>query len=203
MTVLFAVMCAAGPPVPTGTLRGHNIGSSDAPIQFEFVFDHLCPDSATVSPTLDALMSYYGPSRMNLIVHSFPLPYHRNAFLGAQANRVIYQLAGEATWWQFYKVMWTRQSDFWDLATLNLTQRDIWALYGTVAKSVGVDPNAFIPLMNYTDNTDYDARTEWKYSASRGVFGTPTFFVNGALVDADPDWTVADWRQVLDPLVAE
>jgi len=199
---LFLGVCSAGPPIPTGTLRGHHRGNSDAPIQLEFMYDHLCPDSKDAAPTMDALLAYYGGTRLNLIVHSFPLPYHRNAFLAAQANRAIFQLGGEQAWWKFWDAMWIRQGEFSDMSTLNLTQKDMWQLYATVAQSVGVDPVKFIPLMDYTDNTDYDARIEWKNSASRGVYGTPTFFVNGALVDADGDWTVDQWRKLLDPLLA-
>jgi len=190
-----------GPPLPTGNLRGHHKGDPAAPIQLEFVFDHLCPDSAQAAPTLDALLQHYSTQRMNLIVHTFPLPYHRNAFLAHQANRVIDALSGDVAWWAFYDVMWTKQDQFADLVTLNSTQRDMWEAYSVVAQAVGVSPSSFIPRMNYSDPTDYDARTEWKYSASRGVYGTPTFFVNGVELDADPSWTVDDWKQVLDPLL--
>jgi hypothetical protein len=31
----------------------------------------------------------------------------------------------------------------------------------------------------------------------RSVSGTPSFFVNGISVDADPSWTLADWQQVI------
>lgn len=41
----------------------------------------------------------------------------------------------------------------------------------------------------------------WKFACSKGVLGTPTFFVNGVFVNGDPSWTLADWRQVLDPLL--
>jgi hypothetical protein len=31
----------------------------------------------------------------------------------------------------------------------------------------------------------------------RTVSGTPSFFLNGVSIDADPAWTLADWQQVL------
>jgi hypothetical protein len=36
-------------------------------------------------------------------------------------------------------------------------------------------------------------------SPFRSVSGTPTFFVNGISVDADPSWALADWQQVPSP----
>jgi hypothetical protein len=46
-----------------------------------------------------------------------------------------------------------------------------------------------------------ETRVSWKYACSRGVLGTPTYLVNGVQVQADPDWGLAQWRQMLDPLL--
>lgn len=35
-----------------------------------------------------------------------------------------------------------------------------------------------------------------------GVLGTPTFFINGVTVSVDPTWTLADWKSVIDPILA-
>ena len=49
---------------------------------------------------------------------------------------------------------------------------------------------------------DGAARASWKYGASRGVTGTPTFLLNGvAVADATPSWTLDDWTKVIDPLL--
>lgn len=41
-----------------------------------------------------------------------------------------------------------------------------------------------------------------QYGCSRGVVGTPTYFVNGVTVGgADESWSVNEWAKVLDPLV--
>jgi hypothetical protein len=33
------------------------------------------------------------------------------------------------------------------------------------------------------------------------VSGTPTFMLNDVRVDADPSWTLAQWKQVIDQLL--
>ena len=48
---------------------------------------------------------------------------------------------------------------------------------------------------------DAQTRVAWKYACSRGVTGTPVFFVNGVPVAADAEWTVEQWVNVIDPLV--
>ena len=34
------------------------------------------------------------------------------------------------------------------------------------------------------------------------VVGTPTFFINGVMVSADPSWTLSNWKSVIDPILA-
>ncbi len=38
--------------------------------------------------------------------------------------------------------------------------------------------------------------------AALGIYGTPQYTVNGVKVNADQTWSVNDWRQLLDPLLA-
>ena len=39
----------------------------------------------------------------------------------------------------------------------------------------------------------------WKYAAGKGVFGTPTAFVNGAFLDNVP-FTVRGWMRLLNQI---
>lgn len=48
---------------------------------------------------------------------------------------------------------------------------------------------------------DGQTRTAWKYACSRGVTGTPIFFVNGVPVEANAEWTVKQWVNLIDPLL--
>ncbi len=48
-----------------------------------------------------------------------------------------------------------------------------------------------------------NTRISWKYATTRGVSGTPTFFVNDINIpDADSTWTLAQWQALIDPLLA-
>jgi len=55
------------------------------------VFHTNTSDSKAAWPTMIEVMDYYGPSKLNLITHIFPLPIHRNAFLAA---------------WGMYRCVW-------------------------------------------------------------------------------------------------
>ena len=62
--------------------------------------------------------------------------------------------------------------------------------------------NEFTSRMAYGSDDDQATRASWKYGASRGVTGTPTFLLNGVTVaDATPSWTLDDWTKVIDPLL--
>ncbi|KAJ8429697.1 hypothetical protein Cgig2_028041 [Carnegiea gigantea] len=117
-------------------------------ILIEAFFDPVCPDTRDSWPPLKRALHYYG-SRLSLIVHPFPLPYHDNAFVSSRALHIVNELNSSATfplWEKFFK---------------------------------------------------------HQYGCSRGVFGTPTFFVNGfALPDAGSSIDYKGWRKIIDPLVS-
>lgn len=65
----------------------------------------------------------------------------------------------------------------------------------------GVDPDALIKQMGWISTQNLITREEWKNCAALGAYGTPTFYVNGAMVQMSSTASVSDWRKVLDPLV--
>ncbi|CAK9143831.1 unnamed protein product [Ilex paraguariensis] len=53
-------------------------------------------------------------------------------------------------------------------------------------------------------NTNQATRISFKYGCSRGVFGTPIFFVNGfVLPGAGAAIDYNTWRSIIDPLVSQ
>jgi len=53
-----------------------------------------------------------------------------------------------------------------------------------------------------SDDINDETRISWKYACSRGVVGTPTFLINGVATSADASWSLADWKSVIDPILA-
>lgn len=54
---------------------------SDVPVHLDVYVGPLCPDSARAFPTMLQVADHFGPNKLRLRMHMFPLPYHRNAFL--------------------------------------------------------------------------------------------------------------------------
>lgn len=68
-----------------------------------------------------------------------------------------------------------------------------------VAKEFGLTQKDLTDLYDYdTDKHNSEMRTRyfWKYSTHKGVYGTPTLFANGVLVQVFPG-SANDWMQIL------
>ena len=63
----------------------------------------------------------------------------------------------------------------------------------------------FFPLFLWqVSNEDIDEATRlaWKYACTRGVYGTPMFTVNDVFVQAQADWTLEQWIDLIKPLLS-
>jgi len=185
------------PPIPK-TYPGHSLGQMTGSILFEVFFDHVCPDSKFSWPIIQQVLNAYS-SKMHLIIHIYPLPYHRNAFYATQAGLVIQDLKGEKAWFQWLDLIFQNQSQFYNNPTADMTSNDVIKLYAKFAGQLGIPETSFITGMTYGNQYDSDARTYWKYGADRGIYGTPEFYVNGVFV-TDQIWSLQQWQQIFDAL---
>ena len=172
------------------------------PIMLEAYFDFLCPDSKASWSSVSKLVSVY-PGNLTLNVHTFPLPYHHNAFLFSQAAHTTSISGTPGRFFDWLDVAFMNQEAFWNDATTNLSVSDVVGQIADLAASkvAGVSRATFLSEFERR-TTDLAARASWKYGCSRAVTGTPTFFINGVMVpEAQPTWTVGDWQKVIDPLL--
>lgn len=170
-------------------------------ILIEAFFDPVCPDTRDSWPPLKQALLHYA-SRVSLIVHPFPLPYHDNAFVTSRALHIVNKLNSSATfplWQDFFK----HQEKFYNKKTMNMSRAEIVDhIIDFVTPSVGNTYFAAVKSAFNDRKTDLITRGSFKYGCSRGVFGTPTFFVNGfALPDAGSSIDYKGWRKIIDPLI--
>lgn len=181
-------------------------------IILEGYFDLLCSDCKAAWPTVKNVMAAYNESVV-LRVHTFPLPYHQNAFIVNQGAHVVANLTassrdGEADYafFKYLEMAFKFQNMFLNAETAdkspnvvisdlaNLAEKELGDAYPEVTADAMVAGLANGDLNEAT-------RVSWKYSASQGVSGTPTFMVNGVRVTAGSDTTEKEWKEFLDPLV--
>jgi len=177
-------------------------GSFSAPIQIDYHIDLLCPDCRDSFPTMLKLADKYGKDVIRLSTHSFPLPYHRNAYLAATGSQAIVNgYENDMSFYTWAKGVFENQEKFGNDVTKDMTVDDIISLFGKVANDVNLNENLITRGLKDT-NIDGQVRVSWKYSCTRAVAGTPTFFINGVFVNALPSWTVDQWSQVIDSILS-
>jgi protein-disulfide isomerase len=167
--------------------------------------DLLCSDCLTAWPNVKSVVAYYNqpnqPSNLRFVFHTFPLPYHHYAYASAQGASIVKALAPSRVF-DWIDAVYANQATFYNEATAGMTSDQVNLVFAKLANtSCGVDPSAYLDLLQNYTVSDQPVRISFKYAASRAVVGTPTFWVNGIPVNGDPTWGVAEWRQIIDPLL--
>lgn len=194
----------AGAPIPPKTdgffyKRPFTCKSSDV-TQLSAYYDLVCPDSRSSWPGVKAAAQFYG-SDLQVRVHTFPLPYHRNALLANQAGQAIAaQLESDFFVWM--EAVYAEQESYGNVITTNKTEVEVKEMLASLAqKTLNIEPAKTMGWLDYTSPYDEATRVSWKFGCSKAVSGTPTIFVNGVVVDADPTWNLTQWRKLLDPII--
>jgi protein-disulfide isomerase len=191
-----AAPAAGASPVPAAAsdgFTGYTLGSDSAPIEIVEYADYQCGHCGEFAvlqfPVIKQQLIATGRVRWRL--RDFPLgfPWSRLSALAAQC-------AGE-------------QGKFWPMAdTLFLTQsewgrqaRDPSGAFRSLAVGVGVDRDKYDACMA---GTRYAGRIEASHEegVTRGVNGTPTFFVNGSPWPDTHNISSDRFRQVVDSVIA-
>jgi len=112
-------------------------------------------------------------------------------------NNSIQSLYNYATY------LFKAQGTWYNAPTINMSTTEVVTSMAKAveAANVGITASEFINGIADSD-INYETRVSWKYGCSRGqVTGTPTFLINGVFINADPSWTLAEWKQVIDPIL--
>jgi hypothetical protein len=83
-----------------------------------------------------------------------------------------------------------------------VNQRDLYALLARFASEYAreSDAEAFFERLD-SEEVEQAAKIPLRLAATRGVWSTPTFFINGAEVpQLSSSSTLEDWKAVLEPL---
>ncbi|KAF6174325.1 hypothetical protein GIB67_040818 [Kingdonia uniflora] len=175
-------------------------------IIIEAFFDPICPDSRASWPPLKQALHYYSSSSssVSLILHPFALPYHDNSFVACRALHIVNKLNASATY-PMLELFFQHQEKFYNQPTRDMSRTSVIDHIVMLAeKAVG---NSLLSAVEsgFSDRqTDLATRVSFKYGCSRGVYGTPFFFVNGFLLpDAGDAIDYKGWKSIIDPLIAD
>ncbi|XP_057443572.1 uncharacterized protein LOC130735678 [Lotus japonicus] len=135
------------------------------------------------------------------LFHSGNCNYHDNAYVASRALHVVNALNSSATF-PLLELLFKNQEKFYGAPTRNLSRASIQEEF--VKSATEVIGSSFYTCGKNGFNaskTDLQTRISFKYAASRGVYGTPFFYVNGFLLPVGDSIDYKTWKKIIDPLV--
>ena len=190
-----------------GTYPGYTAGKGTTGIEVDLFFDYLCSACQAENPVINELrttewkgMDGTYEDLVTFRYTPFPLPYHTHAY---QVNQLVPYfmnmcIADSTKCFSddYRNFAFDQQST---ILSMKDTSKDDFITYWSkaVATQLGVDASAI--EASYSDSsrlTDMSLRDMWKYAAARGVYGTPSVFINGVAVDNVP-FNVLGWKRLL------
>ncbi len=172
-----------------------SLGPADAPIVIVEFSDYQCPfctqwHDNTYKPLLTAY-----PGKIRLIYRNYPLPFHQNAFMSAEAALCA---GDQNAYWQYHDQLFANNNQLNNQAGTVLDT----PFYVNLASELKLDTTIFENCLT-TEKHKQDVQNDIDYanslppdsSGQPAVGGTPTFFINGVqVVGAEP---LAYFQQII------
>jgi protein-disulfide isomerase len=170
------VTTIAAPGVPTSrNPEGFYVkGNPDAPVVVTEYVDFQCPGCGYYARSLAQgfEQDYVATGKVLFVFHEYPLEFHANAIPAAEAARCA---GDQGKFWEMYGLLFDNQRQWSDL-------NNPGAQFGTYAGQLGLDTGAFGQCSS--SGVNRAAILAARDTGTRlGIKGTPSFAVNGALVD--------------------
>ena len=184
---------------------GWELATKGADVEVVLHYDIECPDSRDSHAVWMDLLTQPSPIEgktykefLSLKVNLFVLPYHIHSYQATMLIPFFEDLCASDSS-KCYMDEYTQLS--WSYLDTTLTEtnvseqqfEDTWTT--TVADKFNLNKDDLMQVYskNDTHNSDQRVRKMWKYSASSGVSGTPTAFVNGVMLDEFPA-SADEWK---------
>jgi len=160
-------------PVPV-TSKDPMRGDRDALVTIVVFSDFQCPFCGKLEKTLDDVRAAYSSSEVRIIWKNSPLAFHAQARPAAEAAEGVFEVGGNAEFWQFHDQVFANQT------SLNATNYEKWA------RATGTNMSTWSSGLAKGDYTIKVSEDEM-LAKTLGVTGTPTCFINGtSMVGAQP-----------------
>ncbi|GAB4014925.1 MAG: thioredoxin domain-containing protein [Bdellovibrio sp.] len=143
-------------------------GKGGEPVTIVEFSDFQCPFCSKAAETIKEIKKKYG-SKVNVVYKNFPLPFHEHAKIAAEAGMCAYE-QGNDYFWKMHDAMFADQAG---LAKEGLVAK---------AKAIGLKVDQFTSCL---DAGKHRAKVEQDMEDGKNVEvkSTPTFFVNGKIVN--------------------
>jgi protein-disulfide isomerase len=148
-------------------------GPRNAPVTIQIFSDFQCPYCSRVGPTIEQIVERF-PTQVRLVWRNYPLPFHQQAGPAAEAALEVFAQGGAEKFWRYHDRLFQNQQQ---LTPENLAT---WA-----QELGGIDMNRFRAAMEghtHQARVQQDQQLAQQLGASGARIGTPSFFINGRLL---------------------
>lgn len=163
---------SSGPKEIVITEQDHVRGTVGAKVTLVEFGDFQCPACAAYEPIVRQVTAD-NAGMVQVVFKHFPLTQiHPNALLAAKAS----EAAGlQGRFWEMHDMLYDKQGEW----SGGLNAREVFIGYAT---ALGLDVKKFTEDLNNKSIEDKIV-AEYREGVSLGVRGTPTFFVNGTMIE--------------------
>lgn len=190
-------------PIPTPARpSGFTLGDSGAPLRLDVYLDVQCPFSAKCWPTLLALRDAYPTNDLSVTFHLIVIANHRQAW---DVSRLVHAVCDRdpTRFTDFATFLFERQERFFNGAFVDRTHSDLLAFCDSIAREFDSSLTDIVIRMD-SDRVSMLVRVPIRNATQRGVWSTPTFFLNGGeLVSMGSSSELSEWRAFLDPILIQ
>jgi protein-disulfide isomerase len=188
-----------GADIPTGQAEDGRfyLGQANAPVTVIMYADYQCPGCGHYTSNFEANFEkeFVATGKVRMVFHDFPLSMHPNAVNAAVAARCAGSVSSDA-YWQMHDMLYTNQRQWSSIAN-----NAINAQFTTYAAQIGIDTTAFTSCI--ADQAVTDKVLEFQRASNAlGLPGTPSFAVNGKVVDAANAQSIDDIDKLVRAAVA-
>ena len=188
-------------PIPSRR-SGYRIGDANAPIMVEVFFDLECPFSKKGWNTVMKVKEAYGEDQIYWVFQPMTLGNHRQSWDATKAAIAVSNTDAQK-FIDFVSYLFGKQSNFANEAWKDKTQTEFHTFLAECAADATKykDKEQFLNLL--TSKEVYaEARIPARFATVRGVWSTPTFFLNGAeATTLSSGSSVQEWQSVIDDLL--
>lgn len=152
-------------------------GSPAAPVVVTEFADFQCPACRAAHDISNRLLLTY-PNDVRFVFRHFPLPNHPLALVSAEAAEAA---GAQGKFWEMHDVLYDKQDEWGDL-TKAVAREGAIGMFVGYAQQLGLDVTAFKSAL---DNNTFSPviNQDITTGSNSGVNATPTFFVNGTIVN--------------------
>lgn len=178
------VMCLGLLLVPAAAQAQDGEGESEAPVVMTEYSDYQCPACGYFHPIVKKLKEEFG-EQLHINYKFFPLNSHQYAALSARAAQAA-----------------RNQDKFLEMHNMLFEGQQRWSsspnpqpIFMSYAREIGLDMNRFRSDLNSAE-TQRTVMEEKREGQNMGVNATPTFIINGTMLETPPS-TFEEFRQVI------